>query len=150
MVLICNYVAPLIEAAVKITEEILLEKRAKKSRSKRIEQSDIANRSLSDFLTNPDGILTSSSDGASSTGAVIGSSVYCDNCRLNHVSDTVTCTCICHGPVQNKLLIFSTGVETYTPHLVAFKLIRASEVLARLNVEVMPDERRAAVLDRLK
>jgi hypothetical protein len=61
----------------------------------------------------------------------------CINCVLKHKltreeygAPIDVCTCICHSPLNDRLLIFSTGTHTFTPHQVGFKLVRGTEVSA--------------------
>lgn len=48
----------------------------------------------------------------------------CDNCERKHTETVEKCTCLCHGEVTDRMLIFSFGRETYVPHCVGFKWIQ--------------------------
>ncbi len=61
----------------------------------------------------------------------------CINCVLKHqltpeeygVSLLSECSCICHTSVDDRLVIFSSGTDTYIPHQIGFKLVQADLVL---------------------
>uniref|UniRef100_A0A914WGW1 F-box domain-containing protein n=1 Tax=Plectus sambesii TaxID=2011161 RepID=A0A914WGW1_9BILA len=81
----------------------------------------------------------------------------CVNCVLKHKltreeygAPIDECSCICHSTTSDRLLIFTTGSSTFTPHQIGFKLVTAAEVLKLLQAEVLPQHRRDAIRAELE
>uniref|UniRef100_A0A915IVE8 F-box domain-containing protein n=1 Tax=Romanomermis culicivorax TaxID=13658 RepID=A0A915IVE8_ROMCU len=56
----------------------------------------------------------------------------------------------CSTYPPDKLLVFTCGSKTYTPHQIGFKIILGSLVASKLDEEVMSDKRLELVKNRLK